>query len=190
MARAIPEPVFLEGPRLTLRPLSAEDAEGAYPGWLNDAHVSQGNSHHTRPYSRAQARAYIEQSRRPGSDSVVLAIVLKRGRRHIGNIALTHLHPVHQTAEFSILLGDATQWGHGYGVEAARLLIGHGFSALNLRRIHCGTFATNLGFRKLAAALGMKEEGLRRRAVFKAGRYLDVVEFGLFREEFTGPTAP
>lgn len=186
MARASSEPIFLEGPRLTLRPLSPADAEGAYPGWLNDAHVSQGNSHHTRPYSRAQARAYIEASRRPGGDSVILAIVLKRGQRHIGNVALTHLHPIHQTAEFSILLGDASQWGKGYGLEAARLLIGHGFSALNLRRVHCGTFATNAGFRKLATALGMREEGLRRAAVFKDGRHLDVVEFGLFREEFTG----
>jgi RimJ/RimL family protein N-acetyltransferase len=180
-----PEPVFLAGPRLTLRPLIAADAEGAYPGWLNDAHISQGNSHHTRPYSRAQARAYIEQSRRPGADSVILAIVLKRGNRHIGNIALSQLHPIYRTAEFSILLGEPTQWGKGYGREAATLLIRHGFTALNLRRIQCGTFATNQGFCQLAAALGMRQEGVRRQAVFKAGVYLDVIEFGLLREEFS-----
>lgn len=179
-----PEPVFLAGSRLILRPLSPADAEGAYPGWLNDAHICQGNSHHTRPYSRAQARDYIEKSRQPGADGVILAIELKRGARHIGNIALTQIHSIHRTAEFSILLGDASQWGKGYGLEAARLLIAHGFTGLNLRRIHCGTFATNRGFRRLAAALGMKAEGVRRRAVFKDGVYLDVVEFGLFATEF------
>ena len=38
--------------------------------------------------------------------------------------------------------------------------------------------------RKLAAYLGMKEEGQRRQARYKLGRYVDVVEFGLLRDEF------
>ncbi|HVW20873.1 MAG TPA: GNAT family protein [Opitutaceae bacterium] len=177
------EPIFLASQRLTLRPLAARDAAGPYPCWLNDGEVCRGNSHHTRPYSRDQARAYIEQANRSENPSVILAIMLRRGRRHIGNLALTQVHPIHRTAEFTILLGDASQWGRGYGREAAQLLIAHGFTALNLRRIHCGTLASNQAFIRLAAALGMRREGIRRQAVFKNGAYVDVVEFGLLREE-------
>ena len=60
----------------------------------------------------------------------------------------------------------------------------HGFLALNLHRIACGTFADNRAMLRLAAYLGMHEEGRRREAAFKAGRYIDVIEFGVLDNEF------
>jgi ribosomal-protein-alanine N-acetyltransferase len=38
--------------------------------------------------------------------------------------------------------------------------------------------------KKLAAALGMKEEGRRREAAFKHAKYIDIIEFGVLREEY------
>jgi RimJ/RimL family protein N-acetyltransferase len=176
---------FLVGKALYLRPLSVDDADGPYPGWLNDANVCRGNSHHVYPYAREAAIEYIERAANSHED-LILAIVLKTGDRHIGNIALQRIHWVSRSAEFAILLGDTGQWGKGYGLEAARLLIHHGFSSLNLLRIACATFEANVAMRKLAAALGMKEEGIRRQAAYKDGRYLDVIEFGLLRDECEG----
>jgi len=174
---------FLEGSRLYLRPLSEDDADGPYPAWLNDAAVCMGNSHHRFPYSKQLALEYIQQSTRT-NDDLVLAVVLKEGDQHIGNVALQRLHPVYRSAEFSILLGERSHWGKGYGMEAGRLLITHGFKALNLRRIACATFETNLAMKKLALALGMRKEGVRREAAYKDGKYVDIVEFGLLREEY------
>ena len=174
---------FLEGKRLYLRGLSLEDAEGAYPEWLNDEDVCRGNGHHLFPYGREQAREFIRSTWNDRS-AVTLAMVLREGQRHIGNVALQHIHPVHRTAEFAILLGDRECWGKGYGREAGLLLCCHGFRALQLHRVGCGTFADNEGMPGLARALGMKEEGRRRQAVWKDGRYVDVVEFGVLAEEF------
>jgi RimJ/RimL family protein N-acetyltransferase len=176
---------FLQGARLYLRPLEDADVSGPYPSWLNDELVCRGNSHHVFPYSLAQASDYVRRA--ASQEAVVLAIVLNDGQKHIGNIALTRIHPVYRSAEFSILLGDAEEWGKGYAREAAALLIRHGFGALNLHRIACGTFATNAAMRRLALSLGMKEEGIRRQAAYKDGRYVDVLEFGLLREEFERP---
>lgn len=175
--------VFLSGARLALRSLVESDADGAYPGWLNDAEVCHGNSHHAFPYTRDAARDYIRHAGQR-TDALILAIMLKENHRHIGNIALQDIHPIHRTAELSILLGERDAWGAGYAQEAAELLLAHGFGALNLRRIGCGTLAGNEAMRKLALRLGMKPEGQRRQAVFKAGSYHDVVEFGLLRAEF------
>ena len=55
---------------------------------------------------------------------------------------------------------------------------------LNLNRIACGTFENNKGMRKLAEYLGMCEEGRRRRAVYKYGRYVDVIEYGVLKDEY------
>lgn len=174
---------FLIGARLYLRALAENDADGSYPGWFNDGEVCQGNSHHVFPYTRAAALEYIRHASQT-RDSLILAIVLKDGDRHVGNIALQEIHPVNRTAELSIVIGEREAWGNGYAQEAATLVLAHAFNALNLRRVGCGTFAGNEAMRKLATRLGMKQEGQRRQAVFKSGRYEDVIEFGLLREEF------
>ncbi|HKO45936.1 MAG TPA: GNAT family protein [Pyrinomonadaceae bacterium] len=175
---------FLSGKDVYLRPLVSSDAEGAYVSWFNDEEVCAGNSHHVFPYNPDAALSYIRYAGET-KDSVILAVVLVKGDQHIGNIALTSIHPVNRTAEFSIVIGDKAAWGKGYGKEAARLLCDHGFYSLNLHRIQCGTFENNEGMQRLAAYLGMKEEGVRREAVFKNGRYLNVIEYGVLRSEYT-----
>jgi len=174
---------FLHGEHLVLRPLLESDADGPYPGWLNDAEVCQGNSHHVLPYTPQTALEYIRRTQQSPTD-LVLAIVLKENDTHVGNIALQSIHSLHRCAEFAILIGNRSAWGKGHGLEAGRLLCRHGFHALNLHRIHCGTYAGNAGMIALARALGMKEEGRRREAAYKDGHYVDIVEFGLIGSDF------
>ncbi len=180
---------FLAGERLYLRALEPADAEGPYVGWFNDAEVCRGNSHHVYPYTPEAARAYIERARQT-RDDLILAMVVREGHRHIGNLALEGIHRVNRSADFAIMVGERDTWGKGYAKEAAVLLIGHGFEALNLHRVSCGTFEDNEGMRRLALALGMKEEGRRRQAVFKNGRYVDVIEFGILAEEWRKNVSP
>lgn len=177
------DPTFIEGERIYLRPLRDQDAEGPYPFWLNDMEVCEGTSHGIYPYSKKNALDYIQQANN-ADQALILAIVLHENDLHIGNIALQRINWIYRTAEFAILLGDKNQWGKGYGLEAGRLLIAHGFSALNLNRIECATFDSNEGMRKLALTLGMQQEGVRRKAAYKNGVFLDIVEFGVLREEF------
>jgi ribosomal-protein-alanine N-acetyltransferase len=174
---------FLSGKSVSLRPLYDKDIEGPYMAWFNDAEVCIGNSHHVYPYSIKNARDYIEYASH-ARDAIVLAIELKEKGGHIGNIALQNINWINRSADLSIILGDKTQWGKGYGFEASCLLVAHGFLGCNLNRIGCATFDGNIGMKKLACALGMSEEGIRRQAVFKNGKYLDVVEFGLLKHEF------
>lgn len=174
---------FLRGPRIHLRALKPEDAAGDYPNWLNDAATCAGNSHHLFPYTVAAALDYIEYARK-ARDCLILAIVGNADLQHVGNIALQSIHPVYRHAELSILLGAASARSQGIGLEAALLLCRHGFDALNLQRIACGTFADNQSMRALAQKLGMAQEGVRRSAAYKHGRYLDVVEYGVLRDEF------
>jgi RimJ/RimL family protein N-acetyltransferase len=186
VAAAQDEVPFLEGENVYLRALRETDADGPYVGWLNDETACLGNSHHNWPFTRGAALDYIRDAGK-GAGDLVLAIVLKETHAHIGNIALQRIDWIHRSAQFAILLGDRGEWGKGRGLEAGRLIVRHGFAALNLNRIECGTYETNVGMRKLAAALGMKEEGVRRQAAWKDGRYLDVVQFGVLRHEFAEP---
>ena len=174
---------FLEGATINLRPLSLDDLAGGYPNWLNDPEVSAHNSHHVFPYTLAQARGYIE-SVQNDPQNLVLAIVAKDCDKHIGNIALQRINGIDRNAEYAIVVGDKAYWGKGVAREASRLLFAHGFSALNLHRIYCGTSSTNTAMQKLAISLGMQEEGCRREAHYKNNAYVDVIEYGLLKEDF------
>ncbi len=174
---------FLQGPNVTLRPLVSEDVAGPYVSWLNDAEVCAGNGHHLFPYTTREALDYVEQVQK-SRDKVVLAVTLEGGKKHIGNVALQKIHPVYQSAELAILIGDKKSWGKGYSREACRLLLDHAFGTLNLHRVYCGTFETNVAMQKLAESLGMREEGRRRQEAFKDNRFLDVIEYGVLRDEY------
>ena len=174
---------FLVGEMIYLRALEEADCEGPYPGWLNDQIVCQGNSHGVFPYTRDDARKFVT-SKAGQSQSLVLAIVSKEEDRHIGNVSLDAIASINRSAEFAILIGDRDYWHRGIGREAAWLLLDHGFLRLNLHRVFCGTFADNQAMKRLALSLGMEEEGRLRSAVYKSGRWVDILMYGMLQEEY------
>jgi [ribosomal protein S5]-alanine N-acetyltransferase len=180
----IPTTAFLIGDRIYLRPLQIEDSQGPYVSWLNDREVCSGNSHHIFPNTIEDIKQYISDSNIKKGNNLILAIILTNNNSHIGNIALQKIEFINRSADLSIIIGEKSLWGKGYAKEAAIVLISHAFLSLNLRRITCGTFDTNISMQYLARSLGMIEEGRRRQAVFKEGKYVDIIEYGLLKREF------
>lgn len=179
------EIIFLEGKRILLRPITKADLTPTYLQWLNDEEVTKFNSHATFPNTQEKMEAYYN-SLQDNNKNVVLAIIEKATKKHIGNVSLQQINWVSKNAEFAILLGDKEFWGKGIGEEAATLIINYGFKRLNLHRIYCGTIQGNEGMKKLAKKLRMTEEGLRRQAIFKDGAYLDIIEYGILANEYVG----
>lgn len=84
------------------------------------------------------------------------------------------------------MLGNRNHWGKGVGKLAGKQLLYHGFHKLNLERIYCGIASTNVGMRKLAVVLGMREEGCRRAHLWLDGGFVDMIEYGILRAEVGG----
>jgi RimJ/RimL family protein N-acetyltransferase len=176
---------FLVGEHLYLRGLESSDVEGEYPSWLNDEILTQYLEHHVYPYSKASAIEYIDALRHR-NDRIMLAIIHQESNKHIGNITLSAITPVHRSAEFSLLIGDASSQGKGLAKEASLLLLRHGFETMNLNRIWCGTMESNIPMQRLALSLGMTQEGIKRQEVYKNGRYNDTIQYSILKEEFKG----
>jgi ribosomal-protein-alanine N-acetyltransferase len=170
--------IFLAGTHVYLRALTEQDVKGSYSAWLNDPEVTRYNSHGRFPMTVDKLLNYVTVSKSSDRD-LVLAVVDKSNSVHIGNISLQNINWIDRNAEIAFLLGDKSYWGKGVMLDAGILLISHGFKLLNLHRIYCGTSAENLGMQKLAVKLGMEKEGLRKQAIFKNGKYIDIIEYGL-----------
>lgn len=174
---------FIIGQKLYLRNLTTEDAEGIYPYWFNDPEVCKYNSHYKFPYTKEKALDYIQYAN-SAQNALILGVVDKTNDRHIGNVSLQGIDFINRNAEFAIIIGDKDYWGKGFATEAATLLIAHGFRELNLHRIYCGTSVKNIGMQKLAEKISMKQEGVRRQAILTDGFLVDLIEYGILRDEF------
>ena len=175
---------FLISKSIYLRGLEEQDLEGNYINWFNDEQVCQNNSHHVFPYFREKAIAYINWSRND-KDALVLAIIMRGNNQHIGNVALQNIDYFSRSAEFAIVIGEKSCWGKGYSKESSLLIVTHGFMEMNLNRIYCGTSVDNIPMQRLAVSLGMKEEGRREEALYKHGKYVDIIEYGALKDGFS-----
>jgi diamine N-acetyltransferase len=172
---------FLIGEKIYLRAVEREDAAIFLP-WANDFDVKRHMLLH-RPMSLAAEEAWIARIQEDKSN-VVLSIVLRKDDRVIGNTALHGIHSHSHNASFGIMIGDKAEWGKGYGSEATRLIVGHGFQTLNLHRIWLHVYEDNERAIRSYEKVGFRREGVLRDHVFREGRYGNVITMGILRQEW------
>ena len=71
----------------------------------------------------------------------------------------------------------------GYGTETIRLLKKYIFEELNMNRIYLNILEENISSRKLFEKMGFIQEGVQREAVFKNGKYNNLIMYSLLKEE-------
>lgn len=164
-----------------LRLPEPRDVEALYR-FKNDPEVTASLVGFSRGYSRADIAAWIE-AHRAARDEVLWAVVATKTDACLGHLGLYRIDHRCGSAELGVLLGDRATWGAGLGTRCVRFAIDYGFEQLALRRLHAEALATNERTLRMFARLGFVEEGRRRQAQLRAGRYVDVVEVGLLRDE-------
>jgi len=180
MSEKADRPVFLSGERLSLRPLEESDLERCRR-WLN-------NPEARRFLKRRYPLDAVEEAEwfrsRDRSSDILLAIVLKDGERHIGNIGLHRIDWPHRCAQTGMIIGEADCRGQGLGHEAKELLLGYAFTDLGLHRVGSSVIDGNTPSIRCLLKSGYREEGRRRKRWWHEGRFVDEVEFGLLAEEW------
>lgn len=79
---------------------------------------------------------------------------------------------VHQTANFGYQIFNR-HWGKGYGQEAASAGLKIGFKQLKLNRLEAAVNTDNKKSIRLAKAIGLRSEGLKKRYWFEYGKWVD-----------------
>lgn len=86
-------------------------------------------------------------------------------------------------------IGEKEYWGSGYGFEAVNVLLTYAFLEQNIHRISLNVFAFNERAIRLYERIGFQQEGRSREAIFRDGRYHDIIQMGLLQTEFIGKRA-
>ncbi len=171
---------FLETQRLILRGLCSTDANQEYLAWLNDPDVLRFRGPKAYPSDIDGLKAYIEGI--SGRGDLVLAICLKSGGRHIGNIALNTIQWIHRSAELSMMIGAKDVWGQGYAKEAIHAVCGHAILSMGLCRVWAES--PNPAFNRAVESLGWKHEGTKRDAFLLDGKLINIKCYSILKREF------
>src|SRR5687767_4158884 len=100
----------IDAQRVYLRELEPEDALGPYLEWMRDPAVTRYLEARFAEHDEASLRRYVaDQTADPAT--LLLAIVLTDGDRHIGNVKLGPIDRNHRSADVGILIGERDSWG-------------------------------------------------------------------------------
>ncbi len=156
---------------------------GAFERWYSDPEVARLTRYQDGPMRRDEIERFFHL-RVVGPESLALAIHVRDGGRLIGTCALSQLDPDNGSAMFHITIGESDAWGHGYGTEATRLMLGHAFDTLNLHRIGLSVFEFNRRAIRSYLSCGFVMEGRARESIWRDGRWWDELTMSLLAVEW------
>ncbi len=159
--------------------------------WLNDPDVIQGLLIHY-PLSQADEEGWFDRLLTRPTDERVMGIEARElepgggaeSWKLIGTVAFDHIDWRVHMAEFGIMIGEKDYWNQGYGTDAVRLLLHHGFNTLNLNRIFLHVFTTNPRAIRAYEKAGFTLEVRERQAEYRNGKYIDLLLMGILKSEF------
>lgn len=172
---------MISGERIELRPLSA----GLLPlveRWYNDLETSRTLGVDWRPISTRRKMRHLDDLLR-SSDPHFAVHDLASGTA-IGICGLDHVNIRNGTAEFSILIGDGSFRGAGYGTEATRLLLAYAFDVLGLNNVWLQVSSNNHGAIRAYEKAGFRTIGIRRESVLIGRQLIDDVYMDAIASDF------
>lgn len=175
---------MLKGERVKLAPLKREYIE-KFLEWLNDPEITQYLDMY-RPLTRDMEEEWFDNLKAK-EDTIIFSILLTEDNGKellIGNCGIQDINWKNRVGHCGVFIGDKESHGKGYGTEALRLLVGYGFNTLNLNRIELIVYDFNIRAMKSYKKVGFIEEGRKRQATFKNGKYHDVIIMSLLQEEW------
>jgi [ribosomal protein S5]-alanine N-acetyltransferase len=173
--------------RLHIRPMEAED----FIAWRT-AHLGMSKSRNTwdlgakpeKDLTLTQFKKILsEQAEQRKKNTFYSLGVFDSAGSLIGGVSIMEvIRGISHTAYLGYRIFN-NYWGLGYGKEAVQAVIDIGFRDIKLHRIEAGIEPRNSRSIRLAKALGMRREGLKKRAIFLRNQWVDLLMYTLTCED-------
>jgi len=138
-----------------------------------------------RLFSEKKLKEFLEKDlEKEITHELFFTIRTREDDRLIGFIGLFDMIMHQGDALVAIALGERESWGHGYGTDAMRVMLGYAFSELNLRKVGLIVFEYNPRAIRSYEKAGFVLEGRVRGAILREGRRWDWLYMGILREEW------
>ncbi len=161
-----------------LRKLKEQDLEQVLQWRNSDRIMRLGYTDHV--ISMEEHRAWFSRVK----DSLTaLHFIFEHQGQPAGVAYFNQINRTHGTCMWGFYLGK-TDLPRGSGMILGYLAMNHIFGEEHLCKVSGEVFDFNEASQRFFQRLGFIEEGQRKRHAFKDGRYIDVIIFALFAEEW------
>ena len=172
-------PAELIGDGVLLRPLRPDDAPAFASAFADDPQLGARVGFEEDPDEDWFRDSFDGDDR----SSFQFAVTAGGSDTLVGIVIVHHVEAEQGRAEIGFWLAPDAR-GLGLGRRAVSLLVDWLFGHPWLRRLELTTTPDNAGAIALAERLGFVREGVLRRRVVERGQAVDIVWFGLLREEW------
>jgi RimJ/RimL family protein N-acetyltransferase len=174
----------LRGKTVLLRPLRKSDGDALYRH-IRDPKIARWTLALPKPYRRKHMDEYLR----------LVAKNTKAGRWHIfairrldsdepiGSVGVHCFAAGMPGAEIGYWLARP-HWGQGIMTQAVRLVIGYAFDQLRLHRLSVNHLEPNDASRRVIEKCWFRREGMSREVLFRGGKWLNIVNYGLLEPEY------
>ena len=166
-----------------LRKLRKSDAP-AICRWMNDAETVKYLGYgFIKPRTLEDLAEEIRLQLEGEFTGKAMVIEDRLTHRYLGQINLMLPDERAKTAEISIVLISQAR-GHGIALKALRLFLNKAFNQWHYRRLYLKCLSGNSDAVKLYEKAGFRREGTLRQHIQTSEGLMDVILYGLLREEF------
>ena len=174
--------MLIQGKFVTLRPIEAEDIEKmriqANDPWFESMVVGWNLPRSKKEQEEWYSHYHI-------STDAVRLIIDTKDEKSVGATGLMTIdwkNGVATSAGMRIFSEDCR--GKGIGTDAYMALIRYSFEELRLNRINASALVHNTASIRTMTKAGFVQEGIKRQAVYKNGKFIDQVLFGILKEDY------
>jgi RimJ/RimL family protein N-acetyltransferase len=179
-------PDRLEHDGVALRPMHVSDAASYAAAFRDDPQLGRLLGVETDPDEASIRERIASQPGGPGDRTFCQFAIADPGTGAFwGEVLVFALNERHRRGEVGFWVMPARRRA-GVGSRAVSMAVGWMFGELDLLRVEMTTTPDNRVVPALARRLGFTREGLLRARNIERGQRVDVVWFGLLREEWAG----
>ena len=177
---------LFEGEKIRFAAFDADKDPEVFSKWTHDPEYLRLTEYEAaRPLSPFHIKKKFEEAEKEaGRDFYFFVIRTQEDDRAIGFVQLRWIEWNHGNAHFNMGIGSPDDRRHGYGTQALQMLLRYAFEELNLYRLTGHTFEYNKGAQQFLAKHGFQLEVRRREAIYRDGRYWDVLSYGILAQEW------
>jgi ribosomal-protein-serine acetyltransferase len=126
---------------------------------------------------------FILECQKNYKNGIGLNLAIYYNEKMVGSIGFNTIDRLNKNAGIGYML-DEDMNGKGIMTKSCRGIINHGFNEMTLNRIEIKAAVENTKSRAIPEKLGFKQEGILHQAEFKYDHFLDMVVYGMLKENW------
>lgn len=154
--------------------------------WRNDSELQKLTTGQIRYVSSEMEKAWVQQKMMSNTNEIYWAICANDGTdKMIGYTSINNINYINKSfLGGGVVIGDSDYRDGQAAVESFYMRLDYAFNELNMHRYYSWYLPNHIFSKSLQESMFCSVEGIEREAVFKMGKYYDLVHSSLLRREF------